>query len=81
MGCRKREPNNAKSLQSAENKIVASKHNGDHDKREDRTREMSDSGVVPEDCGAGTMGYVTIYLTIVKVNNGTSNAVGVFKTR
>jgi hypothetical protein len=64
----------------AENKTVTSKHNEDHDKREDRTTEMFGSVVVLEDCGAGTMGHVTTYVTIVKVNNGTLNAVGVFKT-
>jgi len=65
-------------VQNAENKRVTNKHKTSANE-EKIGQEYSAARYVLEDCRAGIIGYVTIHLSTVKVNNGTLNAAGVFK--
>ena len=80
MGRLEKERANAKSVQNAENKRVTNKHKTSANE-EKIGQEYSAARYVLEDCRAGIIGYVTTHLSIFKVNNGTLNAVGVFKRR
>jgi hypothetical protein len=71
-------PKTTKSLQITENKALGGKHNvGDKLNKAKNEFRFSREG----DLRGRAMGCFTIYLYLIKVNNGTSNAVGVFKRR
>jgi hypothetical protein len=71
-------PKTTKSLQITENKALGGKHNvGDKLNKAKNEVRFSWEG----DLRGRAMGYFTIDLYLIKVNNGTSNAVGVFKRR